>query len=149
VRPFAPLETLSDIRRCYELRIVTESGAAALAAKNADDRDIAAIPHAWDELQRVVETQGVGATDDFVSSRGGAGIEKPVLHYDDDVHRRAGGVQHEPVAQPVALKTVQRQRLVQAEHMAVLDALRRKDPEGAAHAMRQHLENALDRMFGS
>ena len=28
VRRFAPLETLSDIRRCYEFRIVTEAGAA-------------------------------------------------------------------------------------------------------------------------
>ena len=32
VRRFAPLETLSDIRRCYEFRVVTEAGAAALAA---------------------------------------------------------------------------------------------------------------------
>src|SRR5215212_859993 len=29
---FTPLETISDIRRCYEFRIVTESGAARLAA---------------------------------------------------------------------------------------------------------------------
>jgi GntR family transcriptional repressor for pyruvate dehydrogenase complex len=47
------------------------------------------------------------------------------------------------------VKTVERRRLVQAEHMAVLDAIRRKDAEGAGTAMRVHLQNALERMFGS
>ena len=42
VRRFAPLETLSDIRRCYEFRIVTEAGGAALAAQQADSDDVAA-----------------------------------------------------------------------------------------------------------
>ena len=31
VLKFAPLTSLSDIKRCYEFRVVTESGAAALA----------------------------------------------------------------------------------------------------------------------
>jgi GntR family transcriptional repressor for pyruvate dehydrogenase complex len=47
------------------------------------------------------------------------------------------------------VKTVERQRLVQTEHMMVLDAIRRKDASGAASAMRAPLENALERMFGS
>ncbi|MGF6469578.1 DNA-binding GntR family transcriptional regulator [Paraburkholderia youngii] len=47
------------------------------------------------------------------------------------------------------VKTVERQRVVQAEHMAVLDAIRRKDSAAAGAAMRAHLENALERMFGS
>jgi DNA-binding FadR family transcriptional regulator len=47
------------------------------------------------------------------------------------------------------VKTVERQRLVQAEHRAVLDAIRRRDPQAAGQAMRAHLENALERMFGS
>jgi DNA-binding GntR family transcriptional regulator len=38
---------------------------------------------------------------------------------------------------------------VQAEHKAVLEAIRRKDGLAAGNAMRAHLENALDRMFGS
>jgi len=47
------------------------------------------------------------------------------------------------------VKTVERQRLVQDEHLAVLEAIRRKDGPAAARAMRAHLENALERMFGS
>ena len=46
------------------------------------------------------------------------------------------------------VKTVERQRLVQAEHLAVLEAIRRTTRR-AGRAMRAHLENALERMFGS
>jgi len=37
---------------------------------------------------------------------------------------------------------------VQAEHALVLQALRRQDAVGAGRAMREHLENARNRMFG-
>ena len=46
------------------------------------------------------------------------------------------------------IKSMERQHLVQAEHALVLDALRRKDAAGAGSAMRLHLENARNRMFG-
>ena len=36
-----------------------------------------------------------------------------------------------------------------ATKAAVLDAIRRKDAAAAGAAMRAHLENALERMFGS
>jgi GntR family transcriptional repressor for pyruvate dehydrogenase complex len=150
VRRFAPLETLSDIRRCYEFRIVTEAGAAALAALKADAEDIDAIQHAWDELNRIIEEQGIGAKDDFLFHQAVARasknpffitvmsfIEEQIL-FSMNLSRNLSLV-----------KTVERQRLVQAEHMAVLDAIRRKDAAGAGAAMREHLENALERMFGS
>ena len=46
-------------------------------------------------------------------------------------------------------KSAQRQELVQAEHAAVVAALRRHDGPGAGLAMRQHLVNARNRMFGA
>ncbi|WP_168792007.1 FadR/GntR family transcriptional regulator [Paraburkholderia aromaticivorans] len=150
VRRFAPLETLSDIRRCYEFRIVTEAGAAEQAALKADADDIAAIQQAWDQLERIIETQGIGAKDDFMFHLAVARasknpffitvmsfIEEQIL-FSMNLSRNLSLV-----------KTVARQRLVQAEHRAVLDAIRRKDAPGAASAMRAHLENALERMFGS
>jgi DNA-binding GntR family transcriptional regulator len=33
------------------------------------------------------------------------------------------------------------------EHLAVIDALRRRDPEGAAEAMRRHLANAREALY--
>jgi DNA-binding GntR family transcriptional regulator len=46
------------------------------------------------------------------------------------------------------LKSVERQKLVQVEHERVLAALKRRDAPAASDAMRRHLENARNRMFG-
>lgn len=45
-------------------------------------------------------------------------------------------------------KTLERQRLVQREHLDVLEAIKSRDAAHAGHAMRTHLENAFSRMFG-
>jgi GntR family transcriptional regulator, transcriptional repressor for pyruvate dehydrogenase complex len=150
VRRFAPLETLSDIRRCYEFRVVTESGAAELAAIKADDDDIRAIQRAWDQLERVVDTeQGIGAKDDFAFHLAVARASKNPffmtvmafieehVEFSMNLSRKLSFV-----------KTLERQKLVQREHLDILEAIRDRDPARAAQAMRAHLENALDRMFG-
>lgn len=150
VRRFAPLETLSDIRRCYEFRMVTESGAAELAARKAGEDDIRAIQDAWDRLERVVETQeGIGAQDDFAfhlavarASRNQffitmlSSIEEQIV-VSMNLSRNLSRV-----------KTLERQRLVQREHLDVLEAIKARDAARAGRAMRTHLENALARMFG-
>ena len=150
VRRFAPLESLSDIRRCYDFRIVTEAGAAALAAQMADEQDIAAIEHAWDELERVIETQGIGAKDDYAFHLAVARASK------NQFFITMMSFIEEQIAFSMNLsrnlslvKTLERQRLVQAEHRAVLDAIRAHDASAAGDAMRMHLMNARDRMFGS
>ncbi|SAL21150.1 GntR family transcriptional regulator [Caballeronia peredens] len=150
VRRFAPLETLSDIRRCYEFRMVTEAGAAELAAAKAEEEDVRAIQDAWDRLERVVEAQqGIGAQDDFAfhlavarASRNQffvsmlSSIEEQIV-FSMNLSRNLSRV-----------KTLDRQRLVQREHLDVLKAIEAKDVARAGQTMRLHLENALERMFG-
>ncbi|SAK56989.1 GntR family transcriptional regulator [Caballeronia pedi] len=151
VRRFAPLETLSDIRRCYEFRIVTEAGAAELAAIKADDYDIRAIQDAWDRLERVVESQqGIGAKDDYAFHLAVARASKnqffiTVLSFIEEQIAFSMNLSRNLSF----VKTLERQRLVQREHLDVLDAIRSRDPVRAGRAMRAHLENAVDRMFGS
>ncbi|BCQ25351.1 FCD domain-containing protein [Caballeronia sp. NK8] len=151
VRRFAPLETLSDIRRCYEFRIVTESGAAELAAIKADDDDIRAIQDAWDRLERVVESQqGIGAKDDYAFHLAIARASKnqffiTVLSFIEEQIAFSMNLSRNLSF----VKTLERQRLVQREHLDVIEAIRAHDPVRAGRAMRAHLENAVDRMFGS
>ncbi|WP_321793581.1 FadR/GntR family transcriptional regulator [Caballeronia sp. J97] len=150
VRRFAPLETLSDIRRCYEFRVVTESGAAELAAIKAEEDDIRAIQKAWDQLERVVETQqGIGAKDDFAFHLAVARASKnqffiTVLSFIEEQVEVSMNLSRNLSF----VKTLERQRLVQREHLDVLEAIRARDPARAGKAMRAHLENALERMFG-
>ncbi|QGZ64345.1 FadR/GntR family transcriptional regulator [Paraburkholderia acidisoli] len=150
VRRFAPLETLSDIRRCYEYRVVVEAGAASLAAQKAEDGDIAAIQREWENLQTIVETSGIGAKDDFAFHMAVARASKNQFFI-----TALSGIQEQMVfsmnlSRNLSLvKSVERQRLVQQEHLEVLEAIQRRDAEAASQAMRSHLERAVNRMFGS
>ncbi|NLP60840.1 FadR/GntR family transcriptional regulator [Paraburkholderia sacchari] len=150
VRRFAPLETLSDIRRCYEYRVVVEAGAAALAAQKADDADVAAIRHEWENLQTIVETSSIGAKDDFAFHMAVARASKNQFFI-----TALSGIQEQMVfsmnlSRNLSLvKSIERQRLVQQEHLEVLEAIQAHDSERASRAMRDHLENAVSRMFGS
>jgi len=150
VRRFAPLETLSDIRRCYEYRVVVESGAAALAAQTAEDADIAAIRAEWENLERIVETAGIGAKDDFAFHLAVTRASKNQFFVSalSSIHEQMMFSMN--LSRNLSLvKSVERQRLVQREHLEVLDAIQQRDPERAARAMREHLEHAIERMFGS
>lgn len=150
VRRFAPLETLSDIRRCYEYRVVVEAGAAALAAQKADDADLAAIRREWDNLQTIVETSGIGAKDDFAFHMAIARASKNSFFI-----TALSGIQEQMVfsmnlSRNLSLvKSVERQRIVQQEHLEVLEAIQARDAVRASEAMRKHLEHAVSRMFGS
>lgn len=150
VRRFAPLETLSDIRRCYEYRVVVEAGAASLAAQKAEDEDIAAIRREWDNLQTIIETSGIGAKDDFAFHMAVARASKNQFFI-----TALSGIQEQMVfsmnlSRNLSLvKSIERQRLVQQEHLEVLEAIQARDPERASTAMRAHLERAVNRMFGS
>ncbi|MGF6721901.1 GntR family transcriptional repressor for pyruvate dehydrogenase complex [Paraburkholderia sp. GAS41] len=150
LRRFAPLETLSDVRRCYEFRVMTEVGGASLAAQKADEADLAAIQQAWDNLQQVIRGEGVGAQDDFAFHLAVARASK------NQFFITALSFIHEQVESSMNLsrklsqaKSVERQRLVQAEHLAVVEAIRQRDPRGAERAMREHLANAMERMVGA
>ncbi|NIE64675.1 FadR/GntR family transcriptional regulator [Burkholderia sp. Ax-1719] len=150
VRRFAPLETLSDIRRCYEYRVVVEAGAAALAAQKADDADIIAIRREWDNLQTIIETSGIGAKDDFAFHMAVARASKNSFFI-----TALSGIQEQMVfsmnlSRNLSLvKSIERQRIVQQEHLEVLEAIQARDAVRASEAMREHLEHAVSRMFGS
>jgi GntR family transcriptional regulator, transcriptional repressor for pyruvate dehydrogenase complex len=149
-RRFAPLETLSDIRRCYEFRIVTESGAAELAAIKADEEDVRSIQEVWERLESVVETQqGSGAQEDFAFHLAVARASKnqffiTMLSFIEDQILFSINLARDLSPE----RTLERQRLAQREHLDVLDAIRAKDAVSAGRAMKRHLQNALERMFG-
>ena len=146
---FTPLETISDVQRCFDFRIVIESGAAALAASMASEADLVIIEQRFRELDTVIKEQSVGAREDFdfhlavaracrnqffVSAI--ASMQEQVL------------VSMNLMRNLSLLKSVERQKLVQAEHELILAALKNRDSGAAALAMRSHLENARNRMFG-
>jgi GntR family transcriptional repressor for pyruvate dehydrogenase complex len=146
---FAPLETISDIQRCYEFRIVTEPGAAALAATMADAADLADIERKFRLLDTVISEQVLGATEDFDFHLAIARASKNQFFISVIASMQPQVLFSMNLMRSLSLfKSAERQKLVQAEHEVVLRALQRRDAEGASNAMKLHLERARSRMFG-
>jgi len=147
---FAPLETISDIQRCYEFRIVTEPGAAALAATMADDADLADIERRFRLLDTVIREKALGVDEDFDFHLAIARASKNQFFTSVIAWMQPQVLFSMNLMRSLSLfKSAERQKLVQAEHEVVLRALQRRDADGAANAMRAHLEAARARMFGT
>ena len=121
-----------------------------MAASKATHAEVVAIEHQLRQLDVVIAEQTLGAREDF------------------DFHLAIARASHKPFFTSLValiqeqvlvsmnlmrnlslLKSIERQHLVQAEHAAIVAALRRHDAPAAGQAMREHLENARDRMFGA
>ena len=146
---FAPLESISDLRRCFDFRIVVESGAAALAAKQVDDASLAEIERAYAQLNTVVAEQALGANEDFEFHLAVARASKNQFFVSAIASMQEQLLFSMNMMRNLSLlKSRDRQKTVQAEHEAILHALQHHDSGAAELAMRQHLTNACDRMFG-
>ena len=145
-----PLESLSDVRRCLDFRIVVESGAAALAAVMADEDDLARIEEALTRLEQAVATNTLGVDEDFdfhlaiaQASKNQFFVSvlasiKPHIEFGMNLMRNLS-----------LSKSTQRLDRVQAEHRDVVHAIMQRDPIAAEAVMRRHLEETRLRMFGS
>jgi GntR family transcriptional regulator, transcriptional repressor for pyruvate dehydrogenase complex len=147
---FTPLENLSDVQRCFEFRIVIESGAAELAARKASATDMAAIEQSFRNLDTVIAEHTLGAREDFEFHLALARASHNQFFVSAIAQMQEQVMVSMNLMRNLTLtKSVGRQQVVQAEHAAIVAALRRHDGPGAGLAMRQHLENARNRMFGA
>lgn len=146
---FTPLETISDVQRCFDFRIVTESGAAALAATMASEADLAEIEQRYRQLDAIIAEQSLGSREDFDFHLAVARATRNQFFVSAIAQMQEQVLVSMTLMRNLSLvKSVERQKLVQAEHEVVLAALKRRDAEAAGAGMRAHLENARNRMFG-
>lgn len=145
---FVPLESVSDVQRCYEFRIDVEGAAAAWAARRRDDEDLAAMYNAYEVMEQTYKENGMGVDADQMLHLAVARASKnpffaSVLESLSD--QIAHGVK---LSRSLTLLDAPvRQELVLSEHRAILEAIRLKQPEVAAATMRHHINAAKDRMF--
>lgn len=149
-RRFAPVETLSDIRRCYEFRLVMETGAAELAADKAEDSDLHALRVAWNRMASAVEAQeSIDAHDDFAFRLAVARTSRNPFFVTMLSFIEEQIVFTSNLSQTLSpLNALERQRLAQQELLEVLEAIEAHDRAKAAAAMDAHLRKSLERMFG-
>lgn len=145
---FVPLESVSDVQRCYEFRIDVEGAAAAWAARRRDDEDLITMDHAYQVMEQTYEKNALGVEADQMLHLAVARASKNPFFasvLESLGQQIAFGVKLSRSL--TLLDDPMRQELVLAEHRAVLDAIRLKQPDVAKAAMRHHITAAKDRMF--
>jgi GntR family transcriptional repressor for pyruvate dehydrogenase complex len=144
----APIGTLGDLQRCFEFRANTEPSSAGLAALRWQQDDMDRIDASMRELERCM-ADGVIGTDEDCS------LHEAIAEATHNSYHRLVQRQLRPhilagmnVTRSLTLRRPEaRLRMVQDEHVAVVEAIRRRDVEGATIFMRTHILNARHRMF--
>jgi DNA-binding FadR family transcriptional regulator len=145
---FGPVNSLAQVRKCYEFRVGFEGDAAYYAAQNRTPEHLVALRDALDRMEIALE-QGVTAMS--------ADIE---FHF--AVARASGNEFFEAVMESMRTplefavnlarsltltRPLDHLLVVQAEHVAMFEAIEAGDKEAARLAMRTHIENACSRVF--
>ena len=147
---FAPADSLADIQKSFEFRAAIESEAAFLAAERRSERDIQHITSLIKALDICAQNGELGTDLDeelheaICLASGNTYFVKARSSIKTNILTGMNLTRSLSLTKPKA-----RLETVQAEHYAIVDALKRRDKEGARIAMRTHLEKARIRVFES
>jgi GntR family transcriptional repressor for pyruvate dehydrogenase complex len=145
---FPSISSLSQVQKCYDFRIALEGDAAFFAAQNRAEKDLTHLRDALDRLEEAIAAANLGTDADH-------DFHAMVAHCSENpFFVKAARMMRGPVRFAINLsrslslaRPTARLRIVQAEHIAIFEAIASRDAEGARSAMRSHLSNACSRIF--
>ena len=144
---FGPLTSLAQVRKCYEFRVSFEGEAAYHAAQNRNADMLIAMRDALERMETAIAEMG-GMNADLAFHQ--AVARASGNEYFETVMRSM----HKPLefavnlARSLALtRSAEHMLTVQAEHVAIYEAIEAQDSDAARHAMRRHIRNACSRVF--
>lgn len=134
-----------DFRQLYELRLVLEGGAAEMAAHNCEPEDLVAISNSIEAMENVAEDHAAYVGLDIAFHRAvAAATRNPfVAMFISFVDLKL----QESIF--VALQKLDFRSTTATsirEHRVIYEAIKARDPAGAAAAMRAHLQNSSRRL---
>jgi len=125
----------------HEVRLLVETKCAFLAAERADDRDIAALEGT---LQRLTKALEVGDVSDAVL--GDIAFHNAIAR----ATKNSALLNMLAILGPIVTENRRGTRSsfdtgydLAIPHIRIFEAIKRRDPESAAHAMRQHLQDLM------
>ena len=145
---FGPVKSLAQVRKCYEFRASFEGDAAYYAAQNRTPDMLLTMRDALDRMETAIAQGVVGMSAD--------------LEFHFAVARASGNEFFEAVMQSMRTplefavnlarslsltRPLDHLLTVQAEHVAMFEAIEARDKDAARHAMRTHIQNACSRVF--
>ncbi|MGJ8628735.1 MAG: FadR/GntR family transcriptional regulator [Sulfitobacter sp.] len=148
VLEFAPVGSIADIQRTFEFRAAIEGEAAYLAAERRTDGDLAKMRAQLKELDRCIREGELGVDADEAFHQAICVASGNQYFATARTSMKSNILTGLNLTRSLSLtKPQERMELVQREHYLILDALERRDPDGARVAMRDHVENARKRVF--
>jgi DNA-binding FadR family transcriptional regulator len=140
--------TPEELLELLDLRLGFEAEAAAIAARRADARKIAAVRTALAEFQKEVASPGASVAADFEFHRSIAlaSGNRYFLQLLDSLGRSAIAAPRGRLAMAEGSGAPSHLSLVAVEHENVYRAIARRNPDDARAAMRVHLANSQERL---
>jgi GntR family transcriptional regulator, transcriptional repressor for pyruvate dehydrogenase complex len=145
---FGPVGSLEEVRQAFELRQAVEGDAAALAAKHRPPTQLTLARQALAALDHAVATGAIGQQPDIDFHFAiAAAAQNPLFERVLQSIRRSIEFTISLTRSMALTHPVERLRLVQSEHVAIMQAIEAGDPQLARQAMRAHLANSCARLF--
>ena len=150
---FAPayraIDSFEQIRLCYGFRRALEGEAAAIAAEAHSSADMGNLGRALSRLDRAFAGRTVGVDADFRFHLAVADATRNSWFVTTLQAMRSQIETTIDVARALSLSRGEAvRREAQDEHVAIHDAILRRDAPKAREAMRRHLTNTCDRIYG-
>ena len=148
VLDFAPIGSIADIQRTFEFRAAMEGEAAYLCALRRTEEELLQIQTALKNLDLCIEGNQLGSDADMVLHD--AICKASHNHYFTSTlnSMKPNILTGINLTRNLSLlKPKTRLDLVQKEHYLIVQAIEKKDANGARNAMRAHLDNARSRVF--
>jgi len=144
---FGAVESVADLRRCYEFRLVVEPANAAAAAERRTEADLAEIRRALEVMRDATDRRRHREDADFefhlaiARATGNQYFSTAMEALKDHI---AVGMQFHGLS---LKRTTNGLAQVYAEHKAIADAIAERKPEAARSLMAAHLAGSRDRLF--
>jgi DNA-binding FadR family transcriptional regulator len=148
IRQIAPLASIADVQRCFEMRISVETDCAYFAALRAEASDLDNLARCCDALEQVNMDVGLGGEEDFQFHRSIAVASKNRFYLSIIDQIREHVLQGITINRTLKLDGDEaRIAKVVVDHRAILATIRDRDGDAARAAMALHLANAKSRIF--
>ncbi len=145
---FGPLTSLAQVRQCFEFRLTVEGDAAYHAAQNRTPELLQTMRGALDRMQDAIVTGMVGMNADYEFHVAIARAS------DNSFYEAVMEALRSPIEFAINLarnlamtRPLEHMMTVQAEHVAMFEAIEAGDRDAARLAMRTHVEHACQRVF--
>ncbi|MDQ2694793.1 MAG: FadR family transcriptional regulator [Pseudomonadota bacterium] len=156
---FTPITSIADVEKCFEFRAEIEGSVARLAALHRDQEDLREIEAALEALEKSIEA--TGRLEGTADGRFHLAICKATKnsffillcesirsHIEFSINLGEELSRNLSLMRPAErLRRIQRLKLIYAEHVAIYEAIRDRDPQRAQAAAVVHINNARRRVF--